>query len=63
MIIAKGHSPAFMTGLLVTATLTVSTYFTPSLADAVFPIGGTAIRIYLLFRQEGYHNFRHQHYF
>jgi phosphatidate cytidylyltransferase len=52
MVIAKGHSPAFKTGLLVTATLIVATYFTPSLADAVFPIGGTAICIYLLFRRK-----------
>lgn len=51
MVLAKGHAPAFKTGLLVTATLLLTTSLAPRFADVVFPIGGTVICIYLLFRR------------
>jgi phosphatidate cytidylyltransferase len=51
MVMAKGHTPAWKMGLLVTATLLMTTYIAPPLADAVFAVGGTFICIYLLFRR------------
>lgn len=51
MVNAKGHAPAVKCGLVCTATLLLITAFAPHLADAVFPVGGTFICIYLLFRQ------------
>lgn len=51
MVLAKGHLPAFKTGLVVTAILLLTTSFAPAFADVVFPIGGTVICIYLLFRR------------
>jgi phosphatidate cytidylyltransferase len=51
MVLAKGHTPAWKMGLLVTATLLLTTYVAPGLADVVFPVGGTFTCIYLLFRR------------
>lgn len=52
MVFAKGHTPAWKMGLLVTATLLATTYAAPLLADAIFPVGGTFVCIYLLFRRQ-----------
>lgn len=54
MVLAKGHMPAYKMGLATTATLLTTTFLAPALADAVLPVGGTFICIYLLFRR---HNF------
>jgi len=51
MAIRKGHTPAQRMGLLTTVATMVSSLFSPSLADAVFPVGGTLILVYLLFRK------------
>lgn len=52
MVAAKGHLPAYKMGLGVTAAITLSSACAPTLADAVFPVGGTVICIYLLFRRK-----------
>lgn len=52
MVIAKGHTPAWKMGLLVTVTLLTTTYGAPMFADAIFPVGGTFVCIYLLFRRQ-----------
>lgn len=51
MAIRKGHTPAQRMGLATTVATMVSSLFSPSLADAVFPVGGTLILVYLLFRK------------
>lgn len=51
MVAAKGHFPVYKTGLIVTATTMTASAISPALADAAFPLGGTLICIYLLFRQ------------
>lgn len=51
MVFAKGHTPAWKMGLAVTATLLMTTYAAPAFADVVFPVGGTFVCIYLLFRR------------
>lgn len=51
MVAAKGHLPAYKTGLCVTAATMSFSAFAPHLADVAFPVGGTFICIYLLFRQ------------
>lgn len=51
MVMAKGHFPAYKMGLCVTAATMMASAFAPSLADVFFPVGGTVICIYLLFRQ------------
>lgn len=51
MVAAKGHLPAYKTGLCVTAATMSFSAFAPQLADVAFPVGGTFICIYLLFRQ------------
>lgn len=51
MVFAKGHTPAWKMGLLVTASLLATTYAAPLFADAIFPVGGTFVCIYLLFRR------------
>ncbi|CDF41256.1 Phosphatidate cytidylyltransferase [Chondrus crispus] len=52
MVAAKGHLPAHKMGLCVTAATTLSSAYAPALADVVFPVGGTMICIYLLFRRK-----------
>ncbi|CAN8063829.1 unnamed protein product, partial [Agarophyton chilense] len=51
MVAAKGHLPAYKMGLCVTAATLLSSACSPTLADVVFPVGGTLICIYLLFRR------------
>lgn len=51
MVAAKGHLPAYKTGLIVTAATMISSALSPALADVAFPLGGTLICIYLLFRR------------
>eukprot|EP00177_Eucheuma_denticulatum_P002832 GFKZ01005078.1.p1 GENE.GFKZ01005078.1~~GFKZ01005078.1.p1 ORF type:complete len:382 (-),score=31.60 GFKZ01005078.1:147-1292(-) len=51
MVAAKGHLPAYKMGLCVTAATILSSAISPPIADVVFPVGGTLICIYLLFRQ------------
>lgn len=51
MVAAKGHLPAYKMGLCVTAATMLSSAFAPASADVVFPVGGTMICIYLLFRR------------
>lgn len=51
MVIAKGHLPARKMGLCVTTATMLSSAFAPMLADVAFPLGGTMICIYLLFRR------------
>lgn len=51
MVAAKGHSPAYKTGLCVTAATMLFSAFAPHLADVAFPVGATFICIYLLFRR------------
>lgn len=52
MVSAKGHWPAHKMGLCVTVVNMLSSAFFPSMADLVFPVGGTLICIYLLFRRK-----------
>ncbi len=51
MVTAKGHLPALKTGLLVTAVTMTASALAPAMADVAFPLGGTFICIYLLFRR------------
>lgn len=51
MVAAKGHLPAYKMGLCVTAATMLGSAFAPTVADVVFPVGGTMICIYLLFRR------------
>lgn len=51
MVAAKGHLPAYKMGLCVTAATMLSSAIAPAVADVVFPVGGTMICIYLLFRR------------
>lgn len=51
MVAAKGHLPAYKMGLCVTAATMLASAFAPPLADVAFPVGGTFICIYLLFRR------------
>lgn len=51
MVLAKGHLPAHKMGLCVTAATMLSSAVAPAVADMVFPVGGTMVCIYLLFRR------------
>lgn len=51
MVAAKGHVPAWKMGLGVTSATMIMSAVAPSMADVVFPVGGTMICIYLLFRR------------
>lgn len=51
MVGAKGHLPAYKMGICVTAATMLSSAISNSVADIVFPLGGTFVCIYLLFRR------------
>lgn len=51
MVAAKGHLPAYKMGLGVTTATLLASAISPTVADVVFPVGGTMICIYLLFRR------------
>lgn len=51
MVAAKGHLPAVKMGLGVTTVTMLTSAYAPAMADVVFPLGGTVICIYLLFRR------------
>lgn len=51
MVGARGHLPAKKMGLCITTATMLASAYAPSLADAAFPLGGTMICIYLLFRR------------
>lgn len=48
---AKGHLPAHRAGIIVGILQNITAYAFPAFADTVFPIGGTLICCYLLFRK------------
>ncbi|GJQ11352.1 hypothetical protein GpartN1_g3143.t1 [Galdieria partita] len=48
---AKGHLPAHRAGIFVGVLQNIVAYAFPTFADTVFPIGGTLICCYLLFRK------------
>ncbi|GJD12812.1 Phosphatidate cytidylyltransferase [Galdieria sulphuraria] len=48
---AKGHLPAHRAGIFVGILQNIVAYTFPTFADTVFPIGGTLICCYLLFRK------------
>lgn len=51
MAIAKGHAPAYKMGLISTVITMTLSAVAPKYADAVFPLAGTIICCYLLFRR------------
>ncbi len=51
MVAAKGHLPALKMGLCVTSATMITSAINPVFADVAFPLGGTMICIYLLFRR------------
>lgn len=51
MVVAKGHLPAYKCGLLVTCATMIASALAPTYADVTFPLGGTIVCIYLLFRR------------
>ena len=51
MAMAKGHAPAQKMGLISTAITMVLSAIAPVYADVVFPLAGTIICCYLLFRR------------
>lgn len=50
MVRAKGIAPAAKTTLVVSQVLLIVSTLSPDLADAIFPVAGTAICFYLLFQ-------------
>lgn len=50
MVRAKGIAPAAKTTLVVSQILLIVSTLSPDLADAIFPVAGTAICFYLLFQ-------------
>lgn len=50
LVYAKGILPAAKTTLVVSQLLLVSAHISPTLADAILPLGGTLICFYLLFQ-------------
>lgn len=51
MVAAKGHLPAHKCGLAVTSAIMIASAVAPNYADVMFPLGGTIVCIYLLFRR------------